>query len=68
MVKSKDGVYQFAVKGISFETFFAEDGHVELYEANNPGKTGFIFEESKHLILFINNITDIAEMEMSEEE
>jgi hypothetical protein len=56
-----DNTHTFSIKGKDFEVFFAEDGYVEIYEIDNPGKTGFIFQELKNLILFINNLTDIAE-------
>ncbi|MHA1988993.1 MAG: hypothetical protein ACW98D_20425 [Promethearchaeota archaeon] len=58
----------FAVKGKEYEIFFAEDGYVEIYETKNPGKTGFIFQNLKNFVLFINNITDIAESKLNEEE
>jgi hypothetical protein len=65
---TKDGFYSFAIKGKEYEVFFAEDKHVELYEVQNPGKTGFIFSDLKQLNLFINNMTDIAEIELSKED
>lgn len=35
---------------------------IEIYETDNPLKTGFVFNGGmKHFILFINRITDIAE-------
>lgn len=51
----------FSVKGTEYEVFFGKDGHVEICEIDNPGKTGFIFEDIKNFNSFINSITDIAE-------
>jgi len=64
--KVKDGTHTFSIKGKDYELFFAEDGYVEVYEVGDPGKTGFIFPDLKNLILFINNITDIAETILEE--
>ena len=65
--KVKNDTHTFSIKGKDYELFFAEDGYVEVYETGNPGKTGFIFPELKNLILFINNITDIAETKLEKE-
>lgn len=54
-------VQEFVVKGTVFEIFFALDGHIELYERDNPGKTGFIFNDVKGLYAFVNCLTDIIE-------
>jgi len=62
--KTSIGTQKFSIKGKDYEIFFAEIGHVEVYETDNPGKTGFIFPDLKSLILFINNITDIAESKL----
>jgi len=66
--ETKEGLYSFTIKGSEYETFFAKDKHIELYEVQNPGKTGFIFSDLKQLNLFINNMTDIAEIELSKED
>ena len=66
VVRSNDEAHNFLIKGKEFEVFFAEDGHSEVYEVKNPGKTGFIFPDLKNLILFINNMTDIAEAKLEE--
>ncbi len=63
----KDGANSFAIKGKEYEIFFANDGHIEIYEIKNPSKTGFIFSDLKNFVLFINNITDIAEIRANEE-
>ena len=42
---------------------------IEIYETDNPSKTGFVFDGGiKHFILFINRITDIAESIGEEDE
>jgi len=42
---------------------------IEVYETDNPSKTGFVFDGGiKHFILFINRITDIAESIGEEDE
>ena len=66
--KTKDGTHKFSIKGKNFEVFFAKDGYIEVYEIENPGKTGFIFSDLKSLVLFINNLTDVAEAKIEEEE
>tara|TARA_Y100000310_G_C20670791_1_gene810170 strand:+ start:1942 stop:2154 length:213 start_codon:yes stop_codon:yes gene_type:complete len=67
--KAKKGSYKFIIKGKEYEVFFAEeDEQIEIYEIENAGKTGFIFDDHKQFVLFINNITDIAELEMNEED
>ena len=46
MLKQKnDDVYNFSSSGTKYKIFFAEDGHIEIYEEKNPGKTGFIFDD-----------------------
>ena len=48
-----------------YELFYAEDGHVELYELKDPSN-GFIFNDEKEMILFINSITDHLEKKYME--
>lgn len=62
-----DNEIDFTVKGIKYGIFFAEDGCIEVYEMENPSKTGFIFPDRKSAILFINTITDILEKKMNKE-
>lgn len=57
----------FVIKGKCFEVFLAEDGAVEIYEKENPGYTGFVFEDKKKVNLFLNAFTDIM-LKLSEEE
>lgn len=58
----------FSIRGIEYEVFFAVDGAIEIYETNNPAKTGFIFDDKKAFLQFINSITDIAENILKQEE
>jgi len=67
MLKQKnDDVYNFSSSGTKYEIFFAEDGHIEIYEEKNPGKTGFIFDDIRKISFFINTITDIIEKRIVE--
>lgn len=52
---------EIKIRGKVLEIFFAEDGHIELYEVENPGKTGFIFDDLKELYSFVNSLTDVIE-------
>jgi hypothetical protein len=58
--ENENNSYAFSFKGIEYEVFYAQDGAVEIYETNNPGKTGFVFSNEKVFYMFINSITDIA--------
>lgn len=61
MYKNCDNVYTFVLNKVNYTV---EDlgNSIEVYETEDPGKTGFIFDGGmKQFILFINNITDIAE-------
>ncbi len=58
----------FSVKSKEYEMFFAKDGHVEIYAVEDPGHTGFIFDEVKQFVLFINTLTDVLERKLSMEE
>lgn len=55
------------VKGKDIEVFSADDGHIEVYETEDPAYTGFIFSSNKQFNMFINYMTDIAdELNMEE--
>lgn len=56
----------FTIKNKKIEIFFALDGHIELYEKEDPRDTGFIFSDDKELFSFINGLTDIAEKHQKE--
>lgn len=61
MYNKIDNEYSFVANKINYTV---EDlgNHIEVYETENPSKTGFVFDGGiKHFILFINRITDIAE-------
>ena len=62
-----DNEYKFSIKNIKYEIFFGSE-HVEIYELENPSKTGFIFPDKKSFTLFVNNVTDILEKKITEEE
>jgi hypothetical protein len=57
--KEKD-TYTFSVKGKELEVFLTDES-VEIYETENPGKTGFFFRGAKELTLFCNLLSDIIE-------
>ena len=65
--KTMTGVVPFVIKGKKFEVFLAEDGAIEIYENEDPGHTGFVFEDKKRVNLFLNALTDIM-LKLSEEE
>lgn len=50
----------FKARDIDYEIFFAEDGAIELYEKDNP-KEGMFFTDKKHLLMFVNTLTDVLE-------
>ena len=62
--KKNENIFTFTVKSKEYEVFFADDGEVEIYETKEPGKTGFIFSNSKKFLIFINMLTDIMERMM----
>lgn len=51
----------------TYELFYGEDGHIELYDAENPSN-GFEFNNEKELNLFINSVTDHLEKKYIERE
>lgn len=55
------GTKKFNNKGKNIEVNFSEDGSIEIYEEDDPGATGFVFDNKKEFIYFINKITDIME-------
>ena len=60
MFKKVKDTYTFFSDSKKYESFFAQDGAIEIYEADDPAKTGFIFPDQKAFFSFINNLTDIA--------
>lgn len=59
--------YTFNIKRKKYEVYFANEDQVEIYELEDPGKTGFIFPDKKSFNMFINSVTDIAEIKDMEE-
>lgn len=47
-----------------YEVFFSDDDSIEVYERDDA-KEGLIFDNKKQLVSFINNLTDIAEDEVT---
>lgn len=54
--------HNFLINRRRIEVFLGKDKHIEVYEEDNPGKTGFEFDNIKQLNVFINELTDIAEL------
>ena len=68
MYNKDDNEYSFAANKIVYNVENLGDS-IEIYEADNPSKTGFVFDGGiRHFILFINRLTDIAEDINKEEE
>lgn len=62
-IEYSKGTYKFSVKGKEIEVFLSSTGNIEMYEIENPGKTGFFFNDLKELTVFSNYLCDIAENE-----
>ena len=68
MYNREDSEFTFMANKIEY-TVENLGNSIEVYETDNPLKTGFIFDGGlKHFILFINRLTDIAEDISKEEE
>ncbi len=64
--KDNKNCYNFKVGSKTIEVFFSEDDEQsEVYELENP-KNGMIFPNNKHLISFVNNLTDVVEHQVGE--
>lgn len=48
-----------------YELFYGEDGHIELYEQEDPSN-GFFFDSEKDMYLFINSVVDHLEKKYME--
>lgn len=57
----------FKYKENEYEMFYGKDKHIEVYEVKNPGKTGFVFDDIKEAIFFVNKFTDFIESTKAEE-
>lgn len=67
-VIKNDDCFEFYANKIRYTVESLGDS-IEMYETENPSKTGFVFDGgTKNFVLFINNITDIAEALLEEEE
>lgn len=61
MLKKKNNyTYDFTIDNEKYEAYFAKDDGIEIYRADDPRHTGFVFENEKQFIVFINSLTDIA--------
>jgi len=48
-----------------YELFYGEDGHIELYDEEDPSN-GFVFDNEKEMNLFINSLVDHLEKKYME--
>ena len=61
MFIKEENNYSFAANKVFYTVEDLGDS-IEIYEDDNPSKTGFVFDGGlKQFILFINRLTDIAE-------
>lgn len=68
MYDKNNNEFNFVANKISYVVENLGDT-IEIYEEDNPAKTGFVFDGGlKQFILFINRITDIAESISKEDE
>ncbi len=60
MYYKEENEYSFVANKIDY-TVENLGNSIEIYETENPSKTGFVFDDLKQFVLFINRLTDIAE-------
>ena len=60
MITRNGSEYTFNANKVNYEVEVLDNGSIEVYEADNPGSTGFILDNIKHFNMFINMLTDIA--------
>lgn len=61
MYYKENNEYSFVANKVNYTIENLGDS-IEIYETDNPSKTGFVFDGGlRHFILFINRLTDIAE-------
>lgn len=61
MVNKSNNVYTFVSNKVNYGVEKLNNGTIEIYEVDNPSKTGFIFDGgNKQFFYFINSLTDIA--------
>ena len=61
MYYKENNEYSFVANKVDYTVESLGDS-IEIYETDNPSKTGFVFDGGlRQFILFINRLTDIAE-------
>ena len=61
MYYKENNEYSFVANKVDYTVENLGDS-IEIYETDNPSKTGFVFDGGlRQFILFINRLTDIAE-------
>jgi hypothetical protein len=60
MYYKEENEYSFVANKIDY-TVENLGNSIEIYETDKPSKTGFVFDDLKQFVLFINRLTDIAE-------
>lgn len=61
MYYKENNEYSFVANKVDYTIENLGDS-IEIYETDNPSKTGFVFDGGlRQFILFINRLTDIAE-------
>lgn len=68
MLKKVDDTYRFNAGSKTIGVEYLNNGTIEIYEERDPYRTGFIFDDLKQFISFINNNADIAESLLEEED
>lgn len=68
MYYKENNNYSFVANKVDYTVENLGDS-IEIYETENPSKTGFVFDGGlKQFILFINRLTDVAEAIGDEED
>lgn len=66
--KERENTFSFTANKVFYTVENLGDS-IEIYETDDPAKTGFVFDGGmKQFILFINKLTDIAEYLSKEDE
>ena len=65
--KENKNIYKFKAGNKTIEMYFSEDGSSEFYDEDNLSETGFIFNDKKQLISFVNGLTDVVESWLGEQ-
>lgn len=64
--KIDEHTYSFNSRGKIVGLEILNNDVIEIYEEDNPSKTGFIFKDIRQFVAFINSCSDIAEELMGE--